>query len=302
MLSEIDRARSAMSYLDAGCDRDTWVRIGMAAKSVGLDVGEWIDWCSTGANYGGERAARAVWQSFRVDGGIGAATLFRLALDAGWQVSSKIRREINALPVNKVVKSSEKPVPETLDPRWLSYWQSLGPVCDVGREYLEARQCGLPPADGDLRFDPAGRHPSGYTGPCLVALVTDILTGAPISLHRTWVRSDGTKADLDPPRLLLGGHRKAGGVIRLWPDEAVTHGLAIAEGIETALSLARVFQPVWALIDAGNLSKFPPLSGIDTLTVAVDDDAAGVQAANTCAERWAAVDRDIALVETIHGA
>jgi phage/plasmid primase-like uncharacterized protein len=89
-----------------------------------------------------------------------------------------------------------------------------------------------------------------------------------------------------PPRLLLGGHRKAGGVIRLWPDEALTNGLAIAEGIESALSLAQAFQPVWALIDSGNLSKFPPLPGVESLTIAVDHDDAGQSAADDCAAQW----------------
>jgi hypothetical protein len=135
-----------------------------------------------------------------------------------------------------------------------------------------------------------------------VALVTDILTHAPISLHRTWVRADGSKADVDTPRLLLGGHRKAGGVIRLWPDEAVTTGLAVAEGIETALSVAHVFRPVWAVIDAGNLARFPILDGIEALTIAVDDDPAGIRAAGECAERWAQADREATLVEVPHGA
>ena len=102
------------------------------------------------------------------------------------------------------------------------------------------------------------------------------------------MRADGTKADVDPPRLLLGGHRKQGGVIRLWPDEAVTTGLAIAEGIETALSLAHDYKPVWSVIDAGNLAAFPVLPGIETLIIGADHDEAGLKAAAACADRWAA--------------
>ncbi|MGF6777830.1 DUF7146 domain-containing protein [Paraburkholderia sp. GAS334] len=299
MLSDIDRARSALFYIDAGCDRAEWIRIGMAAKAAGLDSADWIDWCASGANFGGEREARSVWRSFKPAGGIGAATLFRAAIDAGWSEASATRRPAPA-PVHQI-----RPEPEiraTLDPRWLAYWNSLGAIRDAGRAYLEARQCAVPPPDGDLRFDPAARHPAGHVGPCLVALVTDVAGRGPISLHRTWINADGTKADIEPPRMLLGGHRKAGGVIRLWPDEALTQGLAIAEGIETALSLARVFQPVWALIDAGNLAKLPALAGVDALTIAVDDDPAGVQAAHSCAERWALTDRDVTVVEVNHGA
>jgi putative DNA primase/helicase len=298
-MNEIDRARSALFHLDAGCDRATWVRIGMAAKAAGVDITDWIDWCASGGNFGGESEARTVWRSFRPTGGIGAATLFREALDAGWSASSPLQRPASA-PVRQ--QEFDRKTRETLAPQWFTYWQSLSPVRNISRAYLEARACALPPSDGDLRFDPAARHPSGYAGPCLVALVTDVLSAVPISLHRTWVNADGTKADVDPPRMLLGGHRKAGGVIRLWPDEALTHGLAVAEGIETALSLARVIHPVWALIDAGNLAKFPLLPAIDALTIAVDADLAGERAAESCGERWALADREVTLVEASHGA
>ncbi|WP_343654540.1 PriCT-2 domain-containing protein [Paraburkholderia caribensis] len=293
MLNDIDRARSALFHLDAGCDRAEWIRIGMAAKAAGLDVAEWIDWCASGANYGGEREARAVWRSFKQTGGIGAATLFRAAIDAGWSETAVARRPAPAVRHSE----PEREIRATLDPRWLTYWNLLGKVRDVGRAYLEARQCAIPPTDGDLRFDPAARHPAGYVGPCLVALVTNVASREPISLHRTWVNADGTKADVDPPRMLLGGHRKAGGVIRLWPDEALTQGLAIAEGVETALSLARVFQPAWALIDAGNLAKFPVLAGVDSLLIAEDHDEAGARAAKASAIAWASEDREVRIAK-----
>jgi putative DNA primase/helicase len=151
--------------------------------------------------------------------------------------------------------------------------------------YLLARGCVLPPVDGDLRWLPAHRHPSGHIGPCLVALLTDVVTREPRSLHFTWI-DGGRKADVTPPRLLLKGHAKAGTVCRLWPDDSVTYGLGVAEGIETALSLAHAFKPVWACVDAGNLAGLPVLAGIETLVIAVDHDPAGVDAAAQCAARW----------------
>jgi hypothetical protein len=92
---------------------------------------------------------------------------------------------------------------------------------------------------------------------------------------------------------LLKNHRKTGGVIRLWPDDWVSRGLAIAEGIETALSLARGFVPVWCCIDAGNLAAFPVLTGIESLTVAVDHDPAGLKAYASVAGRWRESGREV---------
>lgn len=155
-------------------------------------------------------------------------------------------------------------------------------------DYLKARHCRIPPTDGDLRYDASLKHSTGYVGPALVARITDAVTREALTLHRTWVRPDGRTADVDPPRLLLGNHRKQGGVIRLWPDEAVTEGLGIAEGIETALSLAWAYVPVWAGVDAGNLKAFPRLPGIESLVIGADNDPAGVDAAHACAQRWAA--------------
>ena len=118
-------------------------------------------------------------------------------------------------------------------------------------------------------------------------------------MHRTWIQANGEKADVKPTRMLLGGHSKAGGVIRLWPDEAVTHGLGVAEGVETALSLAHAFKPAWACIDAGNLARLPVLGGVESLLIAADHDEAGVTAAEACAQRWAEAGREahIALPE-----
>ena len=157
----------------------------------------------------------------------------------------------------------------------------------IAADYLLSRHCVLPPEDGHLRWHPALRHPAGYIGPALVGLITDVLTRQFLSLHRTWIQADGRKADVDPPRLLLGQHRKAGGCIRLWPDEAVTTGLAVAEGIETALSLAHGYVPTWSLVDAGNLAALPVLGGVEVLVIGADNDVAGRAAAELCARRWA---------------
>ena len=165
-------------------------------------------------------------------------------------------------------------------------WKRSIPILgSIAERYLRHRHCVLPPADGDLRFLPASEQHQDT----MVARITDAYTAAPISLHFTPLNPDMTHGE----RKLLGGHRKKGGVIRLWPDEAVTHGLAIAEGIETSLCAAHLFQPIWSSVDAGNLKTIPLLTGIESLTIFADNDPAGIDAAQACATRWRAARREV---------
>jgi putative DNA primase/helicase len=158
--------------------------------------------------------------------------------------------------------------------------------------YFEVRGCAEP--QDAVRWHPALKHRTGHVGPAIVALVTDIITGEPVNLHRTWLRPDGTgKADVMKPRLLLKGHRAHGGVIRLFPDDEVTTGLCLAEGLETALTAAHGFTPVWATVSAGNLAEFPVLDGVESLTIAIDYDKAGLDAFNAVAARWIAAGREV---------
>lgn len=185
---------------------------------------------------------------------------------------------------------------QTLSHEGRELWRSCRHLSEEAQSYLECRRCVVPPPEGHLRWHARLRHPSGHVGPALVALVTDAVTCTPLTLHRTWISSDGTKAAIEKPRLLLGGHRKAGGVIRLWPDEAVSHGLAVAEGVETALAAAHAFTPVWSCIDAGNLASLPVLAAIDVLTIFADHDSTGLTSATTLGLRWADAGRSALIV------
>lgn len=228
------------------------------------------------------------------DDGSGVAHCFRCAFVETFRPNRP--QAAPAAPARRVI---HKPAggPATLRGHWREFYNRLEAPAGPALAYLQARGCVIPPADGDLRWHPALPHPSGYAGPALVALVTDACTRDPITLHRTWVRADGTKPpEADPPRMLLGGHRKAGGVIRLWPDEAVSTCLAVAEGIETALSLARIHRPAWACIDAGNLATLPVLPGIEALVIGTDHDDAGIRAADACVARWGSAGVDVVAI------
>lgn len=211
-------------------------------------------------------------------GGSGVAHCFRCGLI---ETSRNCLNAYKSRPTTATKKRYER-----LEEYGYSIWRQCQPISGIAEKYLQSRRCIIPPKESHLRWHDSLKHPSGYVGAALVALVTDTLSGQPLTLHRTWITATGDKAKIDPPRMLLGNHTSKGGVIRLWPDEYVTNGLAVAEGIETALSLAWGFTPVWATIDAGHLKKLPVLEGIECLTIAVDQDEAGIEAAYHCTTNW----------------
>jgi hypothetical protein len=173
----------------------------------------------------------------------------------------------------------------------------------IAGRYLLARGCALPPRDSDLRWHPNLRHaPSRRMFPAMVGLVTDALDCRKrLGLHRTFLAHDGSgKADVDSPKMYLG--HVTGGCVRVWNDESVTIGLGIAEGIETALSLAHDVTPVWACMDAGHLGTFPVLAGIEALTIAVDHDQAGLDAAKECKQRWLGAGCEVTTIRSKHPA
>jgi len=158
----------------------------------------------------------------------------------------------------------------------------------LGEQYLRARGCALPPADGDLRFHAAVFCVETRTYlPTLVARVSTAIGNRGVGVHRIFLDPNGGTKAIAKMRL---GCSDEPVCIRLFPDVEI--GLAIAEGIETSLAVARVRTPVWSTIDAGGMERFPVLAGIDGLTVFADNDPRGLQAADACVQRWRAADRD----------
>jgi hypothetical protein len=143
--------------------------------------------------------------------------------------------------------------------------------------------------DHALRWHPGERM--------IVALMTDPVTNEPLGIHRTFLNRDGTKLD----RKMLG----PSGVVRLWPDEAVTTSLVLGEGVETTLAAAihvehrgALLRPAWAAGSASAVAKFPVLTAIETLTVLIDNDAgkAGENAGVECADRYRKARRRVVLL------
>jgi putative DNA primase/helicase len=153
--------------------------------------------------------------------------------------------------------------------------------------YLTARGCPWPQNIDCLRFLPSCPVPF-ETGmrPAMLAAVKGP-DGKGVTLHRTFLRPDGAKADMDNPRALMPGDLLDGSAVRL-----AMHGerLGIAEGIETALRASQRFGlPVWAALNAAMLAKWIPPEGVKEVVVFGDADPkyGGQAAAYACAHRIA---------------
>jgi putative DNA primase/helicase len=189
-------------------------------------------------------------------------------------------------------------------PGAIRIWHESEPLFGTRAEvYLQSRGIDLdqiPDIDDVLRYHAACPFGEERRLPCLVTLFRDIKTDAPIGIMRTAIDEHGRKID----RLALGD--KQGGAFKLWPDALITYRLIVGEGMETvARAATRIehcgipLQPAWALVDAGNLAAMPPLSGVETLIILVDNDASGTgqRAADECARiQYAAGCRDIELL------
>lgn len=172
-------------------------------------------------------------------------------------------------------------------------WAEAVPIRGTLAEtYLRGRGigCALPET---LRFLPNCWHPTVKRFPALVALVEG---GEGFAVHRTYLRADGTgKAAVEPAKAMLGAVQ--GGAVRL-------HGaqgrLVVAEGIETALSLACGLlsgsMTLWAALSTSGLRglRLPPKPG--ALTIATDGDDAGRSAGHALAERASALGWKVSLL------
>jgi len=162
----------------------------------------------------------------------------------------------------------------------LSLWRGSVPLPGTLGETYFTEHRGL--KIGDLNLEHAIRYHPVHR--MVVALMTDAISNDPIGIHRTFLDANGKKRE----RKMLGRQ----GVVRITPDEDVTLGLGIAEGIEDALAIALEWGPAWAATSAGAIERFPVLSGIEHLTIFADADSAGTRAARVCADRWIAAGQE----------
>ncbi len=142
---------------------------------------------------------------------------------------------------------------------------------------------------GNLLHSPSGKHM-----PAIIAQIRGP-NGRALGIHRTYLRPDGSgKADVTPNKMMLGP--SAGGAVRFGPDGPI---IALAEGIETALSVARASRlTVWATLSTSGLKglMLPPPPVAEVVIICADNDEAGLSAAESKAGQLEAEGRVVSII------
>jgi Primase C terminal 2 (PriCT-2) len=219
---------------------------------------------------------------------LGAGTVFKMALDNGWEWPRKAFVGPIAgrgFDFNYADKTADKTDSPDLIEEALDLFDATEPLRgSLGEKYLAGLGLTAPDTAHEvLRFHP--NCPFGDRSlPCLVALMQDSMTNEPKGVHLTALSPDGAVID----RKIIGSI-DAYTTIKLGGERNPASGeLTIAISIEAALAaMMSDLKPAWSVLSADNIANFPKPNahGIKKLTVIADDDAAAVAVAK-CKARW----------------
>lgn len=193
-------------------------------------------------------------------------------------------QEANPGPRSKRIVATGPTAEQIAKVRWCDQvWQDAVPIGGTPAElYLRrARQIQIP-LPPSLRFHPAAplNYDKTLRSAALVAMISSE-DGSLIGVHVTALRPDGSGKAGDNPRRMFGMMR--GGAVRLASHRG---RLAVAEGIETALSFQALFNvPTWAALSSSGVAAFRPPRHTSHLLIAADGDDAGRRAAETLKNR-----------------
>lgn len=222
MNADTDRARDALRAIPPDCDRETWLKAGMAAQAAGVDFDTFDTWSAGAGNYD-SRAARDTWRSFKPGKGIGAGTLFRMAAEHGWRMGEGKPQQRPMQAPKKATEPPRKPAPG-MSPA--EVWARCQPAT-WEHDYIRAKGAAGVPLDA-LRVVPAG-DPLRIAGQNVAgALVVPALAadGTLQSLQLIPPPGAGKKLNL-PGAPMAGASFTVGGVVPGAP-------VYIVEGVGTA--------------------------------------------------------------------
>ncbi|RLL73047.1 DUF7146 domain-containing protein [Paenirhodobacter hankyongi] len=178
-------------------------------------------------------------------------------------------------------------------------WDEAQAIANTPAErYLRRRgiTCALP---ANLRFHPAAWH--AQTAQRLPAMIACIDAPRGFAVHRTYLKPDGSaKAAVTPTKTMLGPTR--GGAVKLSRGPGP---LVVAEGIETALSLACGLLPrsmtLWSALSAPGLSSLHLPASPGHIIIATDGDLPGRKAGDALAMRASALDWTVEMFPAADG-
>jgi putative DNA primase/helicase len=202
----------------------------------------------------------------------------------------------------KVVPQRErKPVEETpannREPALRLWREAFEPRGTLVEAYLRNRGLELPSeaANEAIRFHPDCPF-EGERFPAMVCLVRNVRTDEPQAVHRTALSAEGTAIKRKGKTFRMSLAPIAGGAIKIDPDEDVTRGICVGEGLETCLSGRLIgYRPGWSVLNKNGVADFPVLPGIDGLTIfgEHDEKQQSMKAIQSCAERWLAAGKEV---------
>lgn len=160
--------------------------------------------------------------------------------------------------------------------------------CDPARDYLASRGLWPLPEGTRLKAHPSVEywHDSKRVGrfPALVTAIRNS-DASLVTVHVTYLTAEGLKLSEYEPRKILSpmtGHEGCAARIM----EASGDIMGIAEGIETALSAAKLTGiRTWAAINTALLAKFDPPESVSKLVIFADRDVPGLEAASQLMQR-----------------
>lgn len=209
----------------------------------------------------------------------GARDGMKLAMDFTGRTFVEVASEIDGMCGNIKFEAGGKKVEMTDDERirmMRETFQQTQPIepGDLAHRYLSSRNLEELSYPKTLRFAPKMRDGEGGIRPALAALVGVYGEAKFSTIHRTFLKPDGSgKAEMESPRKLMPGSLPDGACVVL-SDYQPGQILGIAEGIETAMSASNRFGlPVWAAINATMLSKWQPPEGCEEVLIFGDNDA-----------------------------
>ncbi|MBT9495725.1 MAG: toprim domain-containing protein [Zoogloea sp.] len=222
-------------------------------------------------------------------GGCGAGDGVKLVMGITGQAFRDAARQIERL-AGVVQPTASKP--ERTDDDKLAAlrraWSESRPIQrgDEAALYLAGRGLKLRDMPESIRVHPALRYRDGDVIGTYAAMLATVTApdGRAVSLHRTYIQ-ESRKAPVAAPKKLMPGLSLSGAAIRL---TAVSQVLGIAEGIETALAAAELFDmPVWSCISTAGIESFEPPAGVSAVVIFADHDTnfAGQKAAFAAAHR-----------------